>query len=228
MTTERLSRSQVRRRAFGFTLVELLVVIGIIAILISILMPALRRARNQAQKIDCMNRVRQISIAVNMYAQQFKGWLPGPFGGTSPPGPHDQFPVETGWLYTTKCLVDTEVWICPIDPRPPLERRYSYTYNGRMIVQIGMENDPWPTVIPAPHMRRITSFKHPDQCVLYGEENILVSGGPYLINDCYYIYEDVSDNRHMGKSIIGYLDGHAGEMPPRIRLYTSKDYGYCR
>ena len=213
----------------AFTLVELLVVVGIIAILIAILMPALRRARNQAQKIDCMSRVRQISLAVNMYAQQFKGWLPGPFGGTDPPGPHDQFDVETGWLFKTKCLIDKDVWICPIDPRPVLERRYSYTYNGRMIAQLGMENDPWPVVIPAPHMRRITSFKYPDQCVLYGEENVTGrSVGTYLINDCYYIYDDVSDDRHMGKSIIGYLDGHAGEMPKRIQLYTSKEYGYCR
>src|SRR5437870_7042058 len=86
------------RRKRAFTLVELLVVIGIIAILISILMPALRRARNQAQKVDCMSRLRQIMVAVNLYAQINKGWLAGPFGCTSPPGPSDQFDVDTGWL----------------------------------------------------------------------------------------------------------------------------------
>lgn len=220
---------QGRQRRLAFTLVELLVVIGIIAVLIGILMPALRRARNQAQKVDCMSRVRQIMMAVNLYAQQQKGWLAGPFGGTSPPGPHNLYDVETGWLYTTKCLVDKEVWLCPIDPRPPNERRYSFTYNGRMIAQLGQEDSPWPVVIPPPHMRRITSFRNPDQCLVYGEENVTgQSVGAYLINDCYFIYEDVTDDRHMGKSIAGYLDGHAGEVPKKVKLYASKEYGYCR
>ena len=98
-----------------------------------------------------------------------------------------------------------------------------------MIVEMGREEDAWPVVIPAPHMRRITSFKYPDSCLVYGEENITGrTVGTYLINDCYFIYDDVSDNRHMGKSIAGYLDGHAGEIPPRIQLYASKQWGYCR
>ena len=66
-------------------------------------------------------------------------------------------------------------------------------------------------------------------CLVYGEENITGSTvGQYLINDVYFIYYDVTDNRHMGKSIAGYLDGHAGEVPPKIQLYTSKQWGYCR
>ena len=218
-----------RQRRPAFTLVELLVVVGIIAILIAILMPALRRARNQAQKVDCMARVRQIMVATQMYTQLHKGWLPGPFGGTNPPGPHNMYDVDTGWLWTTNCLREKEVWLCPVDPRPPLERRYSFTYNGRMIVNIGTEDEAWPVVIPPPHMRRITSFKYPDRCLVYGEENVTGSKvGQYLINDCYFIYYDVSDDRHMGKSIAGYLDGHAGEIPPRVQLYASKEYGYCK
>ena len=225
--SETAPRARARTRAF--TLVELLVVIGIIAILISILMPALRRARNQAQKVDCMSRLRQIMVAVNLYAQTNKGWLAGPFGCTDPPGPHDQFDVETGWLYKTKCLVDKEVWLCPIDPRQPNEKRYSFTYNGRMIAPPGSDEEDWPVVLPAPHMRRITSFKNPDRCLVYGEEN--VTGqivGTYLINDCYFIYADVSDDRHMDKSCAGYLDGHAGEIPKKTQLYVSKEWGYCR
>ena len=68
------SRSGRARRAF--TLVELLVVIGIIALLISILMPALTKARNQALAIKCGNQVRQIYMACAMFAQDNKGHLP--------------------------------------------------------------------------------------------------------------------------------------------------------
>jgi prepilin-type N-terminal cleavage/methylation domain-containing protein/prepilin-type processing-associated H-X9-DG protein len=63
----------------GFTLVELLVVVGIIALLISILMPVLNTARERAQRIVCANQLKQLGAAVHMYANENKGRLP--FGG---------------------------------------------------------------------------------------------------------------------------------------------------
>ncbi|HEV7298789.1 MAG TPA: type II secretion system protein [Tepidisphaeraceae bacterium] len=65
-----------RTQPKGFTLVELLVVIGIIALLISILMPALSKARIAAVQTQCMANHRQVMQAMQLYVNEFKGWAP--------------------------------------------------------------------------------------------------------------------------------------------------------
>jgi prepilin-type N-terminal cleavage/methylation domain-containing protein len=64
------------RARSGFTLVELLVVIGIIALLISILLPTLNKARESARRTKCLANLRSIGQMVNMYANQNKGVIP--------------------------------------------------------------------------------------------------------------------------------------------------------
>jgi prepilin-type N-terminal cleavage/methylation domain-containing protein len=70
-----------RPRPRAFTLVELLVVIGIIAILVGILLPVLKGARERAYSAQCMSNLRQIGMAAIMYAQENKGQFP-PSAGT--------------------------------------------------------------------------------------------------------------------------------------------------
>jgi prepilin-type N-terminal cleavage/methylation domain-containing protein/prepilin-type processing-associated H-X9-DG protein len=67
----------------GFTLVELLVVIGIIALLISILLPALSKARKQALNANCMANLRTIGQSLQLYAAENKGKYPAHYGGGS-------------------------------------------------------------------------------------------------------------------------------------------------
>jgi prepilin-type N-terminal cleavage/methylation domain-containing protein len=62
------------RRAF--TLVELLVVIGIIAVLVAILLPALTRARTQAKNVQCKSQLRNLGQALVLYANENKGRIP--------------------------------------------------------------------------------------------------------------------------------------------------------
>jgi prepilin-type N-terminal cleavage/methylation domain-containing protein/prepilin-type processing-associated H-X9-DG protein len=97
----------------GFTLIELLVVIAIISILASMLFPAFSRARESARKIVCVSNLKQISLGVMQYTQDYDERYPVgyPFWAISvdPALTSDKFLVQTVDPY----LKSTQIWDCP-------------------------------------------------------------------------------------------------------------------
>ncbi len=120
----------------GFTLIELLVVIAVLTLLMALLLPALRRARNQARAVVCQTKLKQWGMALELYLEDNEGRLPWHpsrlllLGGTSrdddPNGPESVNPVDTrGILF------------CPMAVRPPTKMGMTHSTSDAWEAKVG-------------------------------------------------------------------------------------------
>jgi len=217
------------RRAF--TLVELLVVIGIIVLLIGILLPALSKARRSAQRTQCLSNLRSLEMAQMLYASELRGLLVDPGDGSyAPQGswigmlqPYSATPL------VRKCPADNSPYFDSLDTdlTPAVYRMTSYGLNN----YVTPSHAPLGTTPP----EKITQIKHSASVVQFVE---LAELGSYAVADHIHVdqfYSPLLPNstlkkicnampvgRHGGTRNgwdgvlnYGFLDGHAAPLPLR-------------
>ncbi len=179
----------------GFTLIELLVVIAIIAILAAILFPVFARARSKARQTSCLNNVKQLSLGVLMYAQDYDDMLPRTYFQTSP---------YTLWTAVILPYVkNTQIYHCP--EAGEVEWPATTADDSRYDLSIGYSYDASNTNC------LLARIQQPAQAIMLADSNgyqwrgtnaIVSSTSNWCINP-----------RHNETANLGFVDGHAKAYP---------------
>lgn len=157
-------------RRCAFTLVELLVVIGIIALLVAILLPAMNRAKEQGNRIKCGSNLRQLGVAIQLYTEDNKGFFPACAAGARP----------EDWIYwqSTRNIDDgvlvkyfgkkfnVGVYTCPSDDATSRASGYKYSYSINYNMTGWPHPGPW-TRVPV----KVSGVRQPSSKILFIDES---------------------------------------------------------
>jgi len=186
---------------WGFTLVELLVVMAIIAILAALLLPAVGRAKQKGQQVACVNNSRQQAMAVFLYIDDHDGVLP-------PVAYEDAQTNEVDWpVLLDPYLRNVRTHLCPLDTR---SRKSSYGLNELGFVDLTDAGVTTPN--------RLSGFHTPVGTVMLGDlgaEDDLQTLRPdtlKMIAPGSSINDDKDARpigRHASRCDLGFMDGHA-------------------